>query len=326
MDRLFRRQGREPARISPLDRLAFIGDRAMGALVFAPAQGEVLEAGDVQLLAIAQEVRKVMADDPQALLRDLALMGGSPHGARPKVLVNFDVNNGRMSSADQGWGTPWLVKFPAQDDDREVCAIEALYACLAAACGMAVPATRYFDLGRSLAAFGIERFDRSNGRRVPMLTMAGAMDISLQSSAGYGDLLRLTRHITRDEREVIRAFERCVFNVVFNNRDDHAKNFSFLLSEQGQWQVSPAYDLTFNEGPGGEHQMDVAGEGRAPGREHLLQLADKTAVPKQTAEEIMAHCTEVAGQLRQHAQGFAIANQTMDIIAAKVEANRKRMA
>ncbi|MDR5772809.1 MULTISPECIES: HipA domain-containing protein [unclassified Caballeronia] len=78
----------------------------------------------------------------------------------------------------------------------------------------------------------------------------------------YVTLLRLMQFITRDVREVLQASERCVFNVVFDNRDDHTKNFSFVMDADGRRQFSPAYDLTFNSGPGGEHRMNVSGEAR----------------------------------------------------------------
>ncbi|MFX7731823.1 HipA domain-containing protein, partial [Acinetobacter baumannii] len=73
--------------------------------------------------------------------------------------------------------------------------------------------------------------------------------------------------MTKDVREVLRAYERCVFNVVFNNRDDHAENFSFLLNKSGHLTISPAYDLSYSSGPRGEHQMDICGEACTPGRE-----------------------------------------------------------
>ncbi|MFM0012554.1 HipA N-terminal domain-containing protein [Paraburkholderia sediminicola] len=108
MDRLFRQRGLEPARMSPLDRLAFIGEKAMGALVFEPAQGDDLQPSDVQLIELAREVREVMTDGSTELLRELVLMGGSPHGARPKVLVNFDPHSGRMSNSEQSAGNKVL--------------------------------------------------------------------------------------------------------------------------------------------------------------------------------------------------------------------------
>ncbi|WP_207000293.1 type II toxin-antitoxin system HipA family toxin [Trinickia mobilis] len=326
MDRLFRKEGREPGLISPLDRLAFIGDKAMGALVFEPADGHRLVPADVQLLELANEVRQVMTDGSEALLRELALMGGSPHGARPKVLVNFERQTSRISNTEQGAGAPWLVKFPAQHEHGEVCAVEAMYGALAAACEIRMPATAYFDLGAGLSAFGIERFDRSNGLRVPMHTAAGAMHVDFRvPQVDYVALLRLTQFMTRDAREVLQAFERCVFNVIFNNRDDHAKNFSFLLGADGRWQFSPAYDLTFDEGPGGEHQMDICGEARAPARQHLLQLAGMTGIAERDAKQVIERIASVAGQLRSFAQPLPILPDTLDLIERKVEANRARM-
>ncbi|QCP50724.1 type II toxin-antitoxin system HipA family toxin [Trinickia violacea] len=326
MDRLFRKEGREPGRMSPLERLAFIGDKAMGALLFEPADSDSLVPADVQLLELANEVRQVMSDGSEALLRELALMGGSPHGARPKVLVNFDRQTNRMWNTDQGAGTPWLVKFPAQHEHAEVCAVEALYGALATACELRMPATVHFDLGSGLSAFGIERFDRVNGLRVPMHTAAGAMHVDFRvPQVDYVALLRLTQFMTRDAREVRQAFERCVFNVIFNNRDDHAKNFSFLLGADGRWQFSPAYDLTFNEGPGGEHQMDICGEARAPARQHLLQLARMTGIAERDAKQAIERIASVAGQLRRFAQALPILPDTLGLIEREVEANRSRM-
>jgi serine/threonine-protein kinase HipA len=327
MDRLFRKQGWEPRRMSPLDRLAFIGEKAMGALVFEPNDGDVLVPQDVQLLTLAHEVRQVMADGSEALLRELALMGGSPHGARPKVLVNYDQHSKRMSNSEQGTGTPWLVKFPAQYDHKEVCAVEAMYGAIAAACELRMPANRYFDLGASLSAFGIERFDRVNGMRVPMHTAAGVAHADFRvPQMDYITLLRLTQFMTRDAREVQQAFERCVFNVVFNNRDDHAKNFSFVMGADGRWQLSPAYDLTFNGGPGGEHQMDICGEARAPAREHLMNLASMTGVVPRMASQAIERIASVASGFRQYANGLPITEKTLGMMERTVRENQSRMA
>ncbi|HEU4772931.1 MAG TPA: type II toxin-antitoxin system HipA family toxin [Lysobacter sp.] len=333
MDRIFRREGLNPARVSPLDRLAFIGDTAMGALSFEPASEDPLEPADVQLGELARQVRDVQSaagEESTQVLRELALMGGSPQGARPKVLVNFDPASGRMSNSMQlsepDTGAPWLVKFQAQGEPKEACAIEALYARLAGACGIRMPPARHFDLGADLAAFGVERFDREAGMRVPTHTAAGALNADFRiPSMDYTTLLRLTRFMTRDEREVAKAFERCVFNVIFNNRDDHAKNFSFRLERDHQWKLSPAYDLTFNEGPRGEHQADICGEGRAPVRKDLLRLAQEADLPRQDALGIIAKCADVAGQFKTMAGEFPIAGRTVSGIATRIEENRRRM-
>jgi len=327
-DKLFRKRGINPVRVSPLDRLALVGRNAMGALMFEPSQGESLDEADVDLLTLANEVRDIAEDESIDLLRELVVMGGSPHGARPKVLVNYDPTTGRMANFEGAAGTPWLVKFQAEDEHKEVCVIEDLYATLARACNIDMPETAHFDLDRKLAAFGIARFDRSEGLRVPTQTVAALLNANFRvpSSVDYTAFLRLTRFLTRDEREVIKAFARCVFNVVFNNRDDHAKNFSYRMQRSGAWQLSPAYDLTFNEGPGGEHQMDVCGEGLAPSRADLLKLAGQADLKPTIAGETIDVIAQTAGRFKQEAANCAIRKATVAHISAAIEANRARMA
>jgi serine/threonine-protein kinase HipA len=122
-----------------------------------------------------------------------------------------------------------VCNFPAQHEHKEVCAVEAMYGRIAKASGLRVPVMDYFDLGKDLSAFGIERFDRSNGMRIPMHTAAAAAAAHVDfriPQLDYVALLRLTQLMTRDVREVQRAFNRCDFNVVFNNRDDHSTSRS----------------------------------------------------------------------------------------------------
>ena len=85
--------------------------------------------------------------------------------------------------------------------------------------------------------------------------------------------MKVTSALTRNHEDTLRVFRRMVFNVAAHNRDDHAKNFAFTMSEAGEWALSPAYDIGFAPGPGGEHTMTILGEGRAPAREHVLKLA-----------------------------------------------------
>lgn len=326
MDRLFRKQGKQPHQISPLDRLAVIGDTSMGALVFEPAEGEPLTHEDVRLLNLARETRDVFDAESEVLLLKLVKMGGSPHGARPKVLVSIDRDTNRMINWEGGGGIPLLVKFPAQTEHKEVCAIEAMYGQIAAECGLKVPRSEYFDLSKDMSAFGIERFDRFDGMRVPMHTAAGAAHVDFRiPQFDYINLLRLTRRMTADEREVLQAYDRCVFNVVFNNRDDHSKNFSFLLGKNGKWQFSPAYDLTYCAGPGGEHQMDIAGEAREPGRKHLMELASRGGITEKIATESIERIAEVASRFNEFSEDFAVRKATLKQIGAAIVSNLNRL-
>lgn len=326
MDRLFRQQGlRHPG---PLDRLAFIGNRAMGALRFVPATEPDAEEPDWNLLALAQESERALAGEAGAALRELALTGGSPQGSRPKALVQYDAGSGHVSTRGDAPGAPWLVKFPAQSEHKEVCAIEQVYAELARDCGLEVPASAWFDLSTNLAAFGVARFDREQGLRVPVHSLAGLLqvDFRLPGSADYTALLRATRLLTRDEREVEKAYARAVFNVLFHNRDDHPKNFAWRLGQDRRWRLAPAFDLSFSEGPMGQHYMDVCGEGRAVERGHLLRLASEGGVATKAAEATIDRMVTQAATFAQRATAFAIRRATVRHMNAAIESCCARVA
>ena len=323
MDRLFRQSARDVAALSPLDRLAFIGSRAMGALTFEPADPLELPADDVKLLALAQQTQAVMADQGVQKPKALALMGGSPHGARPKVLVYFEPVSGQMNTRPFDGSSAWLVKFPARGEHKEVCAIENLYAELARGLGLDTPATRYFELDAKLAAFGIERFDTERGLRVPMHTLAGLLhaDFRLPSAVDCATFLRATRFLTRSQVEVNKAYER----LVFNNRDDHAKNLSSRLGEDRAWRLAPAYDLTYNEGPGGEHQMDVCGEGRHVSRAKMMELARHGDVGTGFAQASLDKALALVDELPDRAHAHAIRAATLRTIRGAVVRNREHL-
>lgn len=326
MDRLFRRQGlRHPG---PLDRLAFIGDRAMGALRFVPNAPPDAAEPDWNLLALATESQRVLTGESGAALRELALTGGSPQGARPKALVQYDVTTGLVSTRSDALGTPWLVKFPAQGEHKEVCVVEQMYAELARDCGLEVPASAWFDLSPRLAAFGVARFDREQGMRVPVHSLAGLLqaDFRLPGSADYTAFLRATRLLSRDEREVDKAYARAVFNVLFHNRDDHPKNFAWRLGQDRRWHLAPVFDLTFSDGPGGQHHMDVCGEGDAVERGHLLRLALEGGVRTKTAEALIDQMLVQASTFAQRAASFPIRRATVRRMVAAIERCRRLLA
>ena len=328
MDRLFVKNGTPAHAISPLDRLALMGGRAIGALSFQPTSGDELYSLDrhFSLLSLATEAQKEISGQESEVLRELLILGGSPHGARPKVLVNYDQQSREISTQHDSAGEPWLIKFQANNEHPEVCAIEHLYAQLARACGLEVPLTRHFELSGQLAAFATQRFDRYAGMRIPTLTLAGLLDVDFRvPSVNYDTFLRATRLITRSEQEVERAFERCVFNVIFHNRDDHAKNFSYRMNEHFQWRLAPCYDLTFNEGPGGEHHMDIQGEGKAPDKAQLLQLAKTNSLKHSKAVEIIERISTVADTFGAYAKDSPIRSKTLKLIEQKIAQNLLRM-
>ena len=332
MDRRLRKVGRDPATVSVLERLAFIGNRALGALSFEPAAGLALTTQDVSLLELAQRIDHLTAGASAAVLNGLLLIGGSPQGARPKALVQYQRGSGRMSAGDaridanRAPGEAWLIKFPARGEHAEACAIEELYARLARAGGIDMPESEFFPLGRGLAAFGVKRFDREAGMRVPIHTLAGALHADYRVPAiDAVDFLRMTRLMTNDMREVRKAFERCVFNLALHNRDDHAKNFSYRLGRDRRWQLSPAYDLTFSAGPRGHHQMAYAGETAVPSLADVLRVAEKGGIDGATAQRCVERMLEMAAGLEQRVDGLPIRKATLRAIVKAVAANCARL-
>lgn len=135
--------------------------------------------------------------------------------------------------------------------------------------------------------------------RIPMQSLAAftGADFKSPGSLDYINFLRATHFCTNDIREKAIAFKRAVFNVVFNNRDDHCKNFSFLMSQNGQGKLAPAYDVTFCEGPSGYHQMDIMGEALDITRPAIVKLGIQEAeLSIQEVDEMINSICEVASR------------------------------
>ncbi len=118
----------------------------------------------------------------------------------------------------------------------------------------------------------------------------------------------------------MKAYERAVFNVIFNNRDDHSKNFSFRLDRDRRW-LAPAYDLTFNTGPGGGHQMDICGEARRIERSHLLELSDKGGIKPGVAVTSLERILDQVGQFEPRLSKQPIRRSSIRSILQAVNAN-----
>lgn len=330
MDRLFKRRGLDAARIGPLERLTCIGDHAMGAMSFEPADPKGDEPHeDVPLAQLAREVQEVLNGEGGAFLQRLLQLGGSPQGARPKALLYREPASQIFTTLAAPGLEAWLIKFPARNEHPEVCAIEAAYSESLRRCGIETPQTLHIPLPGGQAAFATERFDRQSELRVPMQSLAAftGANYQLPGTLDYTNFLRATHKCTNDVREKASAFGRIVFNVAFNNRDDHPKNFAYLMSKTGQWKLAPAYDVTFCEGPGGYHQMDVMGEALAISRTQLLTLGVQEAgLSASDASDIIDRTYEVAGQFSAMAQALfpgCITRQTLQEIQTRITANSR---
>jgi len=327
MDRLFRRRGLTTARIGPLERLAYIGSNAMGAMTFEPVAPEAQElAVHIPLEQLAAEVQDVLQGEGGEFLQTLLLVGGSPQGAKPKALVYRDPRTGGLTTAVTLGFEAWLVKFPAKEEHAEVCAIEMVYAHCLRLCGIETPDTQYFELPNGLAAFASRRFDRQDGLRIPMQSLAAftGADYRTPGVLDYVNFLRATQMCTNDVREMALAYERAVFNVALNNRDDHPKNFAYLMSPDGKWKLAPAYDVTYCEGPHGYHQMDVMGQALAIPRADMLRLAAEAEMAPELAGRIIDGICDVASQFAAIAEDLypgVITRDTLRTIQNQIDRN-----
>ena len=270
LDRYLKNKGIDPDKLTILQRLALVGSTGRGALEYKPDYSESSANEIINLDHLATETQKILTTAYTGdSLNTLYTYGGSPGGARPKVFVKID-------------GKEWLIKFKATVDPDDIGRIEYEYSLLAQKYGIKMPETRLFE-GKY---FGVERFDRIAGGKVHTISAAGLLNADYRiPSLDYLDLLKLCHILTKNMEEVERLFRLMAFNVAIKNRDDHAKNFSFQLVD-GEWKLSPAYDLLPSSGFNGFHTTTVNNSG-APTVNDMMTVAEKIGLTKQRASEII---------------------------------------
>ena len=253
--------------ITPLDRLAYIGTRAMGALSYEPAIPLSSDTDVVDIALLAKSANDLLEGEIPEVLNQLQIQGGSPGGARPKVTVALSENNKKclsgFSELPAGF-THWLVKFRSKEDPQDMGCIEMAYADMARIAGLDMPECKLLQVKNSEHIdeyFAVQRFDRDGATRIHLLSLAGYVYADYRlPSIGYDTVIKATRQITGSIAEAEKAYRLMVFNVLTHNKDDHAKNFAFLRRPEG-WMLSPAYDLTFSTGINNQHTTDIAGSG-----------------------------------------------------------------
>lgn len=291
LDRRLQRAGIDYHALTPLDRLSAVGTSGMGALSYIPdIAGDVRGQGDLDWFV--EQVKLVHTQVDAADLDRLQGAQGGSAGARPKIMIGFHRRGGTIvldhgQDLEPGFER-WIVKSRSSEDPADIGAEEQAYALMARAAGIDMAETLLFETRGGNRLFATRRFDRGARGRLHMQTASGLLNASHRTaSVSYEMLHKLTLLMTRDSSEVAQMFRRMVFNVLARNRDDHAKNHAFLMDATGRWRLSPAYDLTFSSGPGGEHSATIAGEGRAPGVDHMLAAAKSASINPGIARQII---------------------------------------
>ena len=290
LDRRLQDHGIDYAALTPIDRLAAVGRYGVGALRYEPEFATVdMSDSDAGLDGFAEDIVRLQAEQEVADIDRLQAAQGGSAGARPKIMIALSPDRQRVvidygQALPEGF-EPWMVKFRSRDDPPDVGAEEQAYALMAGAAGIDMSETRLLETANGNRLFATKRFDRTPSGRLHVHTVSGLVYADHRlPSLDYEQVLKVTQMMTRDHSQTLHMFRRMVFNVFAHNRDDHAKNHAFLMNKAGQWTLSPAYDLTFSAGPGGEHSTTVAKEGRHPTEAHMLDVARRASIADRDAK------------------------------------------
>lgn len=317
LDRTLRSKGIYISKITPLDRLAFVGSGGMGALIYQP-EFEVATklSAQIELDVIAKEINQILQGNSSEIIEELFELGGSSGGARPKIFVAYNPENEEIIHGEEqlpdGFEN-WIIKFPSSSDNSEIAKIEYAYHQMATKAGIVMSDCKLFEGKSGKNYFGTKRFDRTGNMRIHAHTASGLMHDNFRASTlDYGHLMdcafRLERHINA-YKKVLRL---AAFNVFSHNRDDHSKNFSFLMNSNGEWQLAPAYDLTFSYSSFGFHSTMIAGESQNPGKKHLLKLANHFGL--KDGETIIDEVRSAVAEWSSIAKKFNINSETINNI------------
>ena len=352
MDRVFRQHGVVPSQVTGMDRLAYVGDRGMGALEYAPASpsGEATDSLNEEAAASSyapttdgEVALDVLGREAQSLFEDAndgvdgvshALAGAaSSGGARPKAQIWLGSDSAERVHLRPGPGLqPWLVKFTSTllplGHEESLC--EAAYLTLAAQAEIDVPKWRLVAAPASspaIAWLALERFDCIGERgRCHLHSVCGLLDADYRTpSLDYEDLLKASIALCRSPAVGQRQFARAAFNLFALNQDDHTKNWAFLQSDAGEWRPAPFYDVTFSPGPSGEHSTAFLGHGNSPPLAAMQRLGSEACFADwHRARETIERVVDALGNWHAVAKQLGVRNSTRTLIARQLEAVRLR--
>ncbi len=286
----------------------------MGALIYQPEFESASKfLFPIELDLVAKEMNRILQGTSSEIIEELFILGGSSGGARPKIFVAYNPGNEEIihgkDELPDGFEN-WIIKFPSASDNPEIAKIEYAYHKMAIKAGIEMSNCKLFEGESGKLYFGTKRFDRIGNTRLHVHTASGLMHDNFKASTmDYGHLMdcafRLERHVNV-YRKVLRL---AAFNVFSHNRDDHSKNFSFLMNLNGEWQFAPAYDLTYSYSSYGFHSTMVAGESQNPGKKHLLKLANHFGL--KDGEVIIDEVRSAIGEWSSIAKKYDISSETI---------------
>lgn len=322
---------------NPLDYLAYIGERGMGALEYEPSIKFEDSNSLININDLTEIVNNILDDRKKFINKlkegdktylDILKIGTSAGGAKPKAIIAYnkktkEVRSGQIT-APEGFGY-YLLKFDSYLKDGELAGdgldtknkiihgatnLEYAYHLAAKDCGINM--TECFLLKeKNNSHFVTKRFDRKeNGEKIHMLTLSGIANLNRDEPHSYDDLFLICRKLNLDSNTTTEVFRRMVFNVIFRNHDDHAKNHSFLMDKDSKWKLAPAYDLSYSYNPTGQftnkHQMSINGKKDNIDYTDLMKVAERNDV--KNPKEIMQKVIESAKKWKKFSEQAEVNN------------------
>jgi serine/threonine-protein kinase HipA len=288
--------------VTPLDRLAYMAKRGLGALEFHPAMGSATESQKpLEMMALVEEARRVVCGDlggeAHAALTSIIRVGTSAGGARAKAVIAWNPSTNEVRSGQ--FEVPpgfehWLLKFDGVGEDLALGTtgdygrIEFAYHLMAARAGITMSPCRLLREG-GRAHFMTRRFDRDGDLKhhIQSLCALQHLDYNQRGTHSYEQYFLAIRRLGLGDDALRQAFRRMALNVMARNCDDHTKNFGFRLKQGGSWELASAYDFTHAHNPGSQwtarHLMSVNGNFDDITRADLLAVADRFQVPSAKA-------------------------------------------
>ena len=306
IDRYFERQDLKPHQITLLHKLAFIGDRGMGAIEYRPKEHED-NINDTTSILNAKETYEEMKKNIQnkessiSSLMNIIDSVSSVGGGRPKMLVLYNQIDNTIKlntkKIEKGYKRA-IIKFDEAYYENEsigLTKLEYLFMQMAKDAGINTANFRLIK-DNNMHHLIVERFDRDDeDNKLHICTASGLMhiDISVAQVTSYENLFILTRKLCNSQEDIEELFKRMVFNILALNYDDHTKNFSFIMNKQGIWYLSPAYDITYSKGMATQHLTTIGGKAKDFKIDDLLKIAKLHSIKNSKALEIINKSMEI---------------------------------
>lgn len=329
---------------NPVESLCFLGKRCMGALEFEPAIGNdsdrdlkveidslVKVAGEA--LSKKEAFETNLNEDKKTAIAEILRLGTSAGGQRAKAIIAYNKSTGEVRSgqieAPEGFDY-YLIKLDGVSAQAGLMEtgnygrLEYSFAKLVRECGIEMTECSLVE-ENGRAHFLTKRFDRVAGEKIHMQTLCGIahFDHRIHRAYSYEHAFNVMRRLKLSYAEANEMFRRMVFNVVVRNQDDHTKNISFLMGQDGKWNLSPAYDMMYAYNPDGAwtstHQMSINGKYDEICRADLLAFAGANNI--KNAAEIIDQVCECASRWPEIARNCGVPEQMIQMIVPKMLLN-----